>query len=83
LDIEGQMRIIAGVVDMGACELITSGAGAPDPSGPRIALTGILTAYPNPFNPTITVAFEFAAAVRFDGSFMTSRAGESGNYSKA
>jgi hypothetical protein len=56
-DLDGMPRIINGTVDMGPyeCDNVT-GVGDPPPV---LAFHGI---YPNPFNPTLTIAYELDRA---------------------
>jgi hypothetical protein len=58
-DLMGHDRVCNGCVDMGAYEF-DSGVAAPD-AVPSAAVE-LLPAYPNPFNPRVTVAFRLAVA---------------------
>jgi predicted outer membrane repeat protein len=59
-DADGGARIIGGVVDMGAYESpVATGIG-----DTPAAVAAIRSAYPNPFNPAVTVSFDLESPAR-------------------
>jgi hypothetical protein len=56
-DIDGNARISGGTIDRGPYEYVT-GTGIDDGTPAITGTPGIKGAYPNPFNPTVTVAYE-------------------------